>query len=314
MPDIAFVAVDWGTTHFRAWSVDRAGMALSMRHSSQGMSTLRRDDYGAILEAHLEQLGAAPDVPVVICGMAGSRQGWREAAYLPTPCKLDRLGQGATRFEMGKRAIAILPGVAQRHPTAPDVMRSEETQVLGLVSQGVTDTAVCMPGTHTKWVRVAQGAITDFHTAMVGDLFCVLKRETILRHSVDGGTVDAHGEAFAGGVRDALAAPHLVLPSLFQLRAGGLLFDTPADATLSRLSGLLIGLDIAALTHGDNPADQVQLVGGNALGAAYRTALHMAGIGVDEHDGEALALAGLVSIGGQLWPERMINPSHRKTA
>lgn len=314
MPDIALVAVDWGTTHFRAWSLDRTGAPMAMRQSAQGMSAIKPDQYAQILEDQLQHLGAAPDVPVVICGMAGSRQGWREAAYLNTPCQLDALAQGVTRFESGGRPIAILPGVAQRDQAIPDVMRSEETQVLGLVSQGFVDAEMCMPGTHTKWVRVEHGAITGFHTAMVGDLFSVLKSQTILQHSVKGGTVDHGSDAFASGVKDALAVPQSVLPSLFQLRAGGLLFSTGAAETVSRLSGLLIGLDVAAITHCKTPTRHVHLVGGNALGAAYRQALTIAGISIDEHDGEALALAGLTSIGAQLWPARFIHPSHRKTA
>lgn len=314
MPDIAFVAVDWGTTHFRAWAVDRSGVSIDSRQSSQGMSTINAADYGTILESHMHQFGAAPDVPVVVCGMAGSRQGWREAAYLSVPCQLASLAQGATRFDNAGRPIAILPGVAQRTPSTPDVMRSEETQVHGLVSQGFVDAEVCMPGTHTKWVRVAHGAITGFHTAMVGDLFSVLQSQTILQHSVQGGSVDAAGDAFASGVKDALNAPQSVLPSLFQLRAGGLLFGTDANATVSRLSGLLIGLDIAAIARCEQQTSHVHLVGGNALGTAYHTALTIAGMSVDEHDGAALALAGLVAMGTQLWPQRMATPHQRKTA
>lgn len=314
MPDIALVAVDWGTTHLRIWSMDRTGAPMDMRQSTQGMSAIKPADYPAILDDHLHHMGVAPDVPVLMCGMAGSRQGWREAAYLNTPCHLDALAQGATRFESGGRAIAILPGVAQRDPATPDVMRSEETQVYGLVSQGFAEADVCMPGTHTKWVRVEQGAITGFHTAMVGDLFSVLKSQTILQHSVGSGTVDHDSEAFAGGVNDALAAPQSVLPALFQLRAGGLLFGTKADDTVSRLSGLLIGLDIAAITQCARETRHVHLVGGNQLGAAYHRALRLAGISVDEHDGQALAFGGMKTIGAQLWPQRFNHPFQRKTA
>lgn len=313
MPDIAFVAVDWGTTRFRAWSVDRHGAMIGERHSSQGMSTLTPDDFSAVLETHLIHLGALPDVPVVICGMAGARQGWREAAYLSAPCKLDDLSAGATQFVSRSRQIAIVPGIAQRTATNPDVMRSEETQVLGLIGAVDTMATVCMPGTHTKWVHVKNHGIVGFHTSMTGDLFSAIKKHTILQHSLAGGTVDSASHAFADAVRDAIAAPQNVLPSLFQLRAGSLLFGQDADAALSRLSGLLIGLDIAAVQHVQKHAT-VHLVGGNALGAAYNSALGIAGFVVQEHDGNALARVGLTQIGSKLWPSRLHVSPQRETA
>lgn len=314
MPDIAFVAVDWGTTHFRAWSVDRAGALLGERHTDHGMGTLQPADYSAILADQLTHLGTAPDVPVVICGMAGARQGWREATYLSTPCAVDALADGAITFEDQGRTIAILPGIAQRDRDTPDVMRSEETQVLGLINQGHTDAEICMPGTHTKWVRVKNRTITGFHTAMVGDLFSALKNQTILKHSVTNGTVSADSDAFADGVRLALSAPHKVLPSLFQLRASGLLFDATPDDVVSRLSGMLIGLDITAITHCEQQTRHIHLVGGNAFGKAYRAALDIAGMLVQEHDGEALAQAGLIRVGRQLWPTRITMSDNRKSA
>jgi 2-dehydro-3-deoxygalactonokinase len=313
MPDIAFVAVDWGTTRFRAWSVDRYGAMIGERYSSQGMSTLKPGDFSAVLEAHLTHLGALPDVPVVICGMAGARQGWREAAYLSVPCKLEDLSAGATQFASGSRQIAIVPGIAQRIATIPDVMRSEETQVLGLISAVDKVATVCMPGTHTKWVHLKDHAIVGFHTSMTGDLFSAVKKHTILQYTLAGGAVDNTSHAFADAVRDAIAAPQTVLPSLFQLRAGSLLFGHDADAALSRLSGLLIGLDIAALQQSQQHAT-VQLVGGNALGAAYNSALGIAGFVVHEHDGDVLARAGLTQIGSKLWPSRLQVSPQRETA
>ena len=75
------------------------------------------------------------------------------------------------------RDIRILPGIAQRDPKAPDVMRGEETQLLGALGVDAADDAVvCMPGTHSKWVRANGGTVERFATFMTGELFDVVSR------------------------------------------------------------------------------------------------------------------------------------------
>ncbi len=115
-------AVDWGTSSFRIWLLSADGNILDERRSDEGMSRAREIGFDAILESHLAALGADPDLPVIVCGMAGARQGWREAGYLDTPADLARIIGNALVIDGYKRDVRILPGIAQRDPSAPDVM------------------------------------------------------------------------------------------------------------------------------------------------------------------------------------------------
>lgn len=302
--DIAAVAIDWGTTNLRIWPLDSHGQPLGRHMSGQGMSTMTPDDYPPVLERHLSELGVPADTPVVVCGMAGARQGWREAAYLELPLALDDLAAGATRFSVNNRAIAILPGAAKKQAEAPDVIRSEETQLAGLVWSGMRDGLVCMPGTHTKWVMLEGGQLIDFQTSMTGELFRLMEQHSILRHSMESGALDIEGRAFKTGASEALENPTQVVTKLFSLRAAGLFGHLEPGDIRSRLSGLLIGLDVAAALQRQTVSGTVAVVGGNTMGRAYCSVLALAGHETREYDGEQLALDGLAMAARQLWPDQ----------
>ena len=162
MSEAAFVAVDWGTTSFRLWLLSKDGTVLGERRSSEGMTTAMNSGFENVLNSHLSALNAPSDIPVIICGMAGARQGWVEAGYVATPCDLSSVLSGATPVPNVARDIRILPGIAQRDQQVPDVMRGEETQLLGALSESFASGTqlVCMPGTHSKWVNVENLKVT----------------------------------------------------------------------------------------------------------------------------------------------------------
>ena len=126
----ALVAVDWGTTSFRLWLLSRDGTVLAEHRSHEGMSEVAERGFETVLESHLQALSAPATLPVVICGMAGSRQGWVEAGYIDTPADVTTIGASATIVPDTARRIIIIPGLAVRSESEPDVMRGEETQLL----------------------------------------------------------------------------------------------------------------------------------------------------------------------------------------
>src|SRR5215210_6167504 len=121
----AFVAVDWGTSSFRGWLMSAKGDVLAESRGVEGMLHCTGTGFAPVLRDHLARLGAIKQTPVLICGMAGARQGWVEAPYLHTPTRLDALHEGAVRVDAGTD-IRILPGIAQARADRPDVMRGEE--------------------------------------------------------------------------------------------------------------------------------------------------------------------------------------------
>ena len=206
--EAACVAVDWGTSSFRLWLIDNAGQVLGERRSAEGMIAAAKTGFAQVLQAHLDAVGAGSDLPVLICGMAGARQGWVEAGYVDTPAPLAAVLERAAPVPHQGRDIRILPGIAQRDARAPDVMRGEETQLLGalgLDAQG--EALVSMPGTHSKWVNVSGGTVTGFATFMTGELFSAVARETILSHALAGADDMVDADSFKSAVGAAFTAP-----------------------------------------------------------------------------------------------------------
>ncbi len=281
MTQVAYAAVDWGTTSFRAWSMDHTGRVLGERRGPDGLTAAAERGFEPILEGHLHELGVGPRTPAVLCGMVGSRAGWQEAAYLHTPLPLGDLGPSAIRVEGPARPIFILPGLAQREAGEPDVMRGEETQLLGVVSEGHASGLVCMPGTHSKWVGLSEGTVTGFSTFMTGELFQLLRSHSTLRQAVDAaGTVDGTSARFLEGVHRAYEAPATITNILFSVRAGWLLHGASETEQVAYLSGLLLGVELAGAKSKYGRLDGTALLASGPIGELYSAAFEAVGIGV----------------------------------
>jgi 2-dehydro-3-deoxygalactonokinase len=220
-----WIAVDWGTTHLRAYAM-QGNRAVAELASDDGMARLAPDQFEAAL-LHLVSSWLSGPVEVVACGMVGSRQGWLEAPYRAVPClPLDPAALVRVPTQDARLRVAIVPGLKQPHPA--DVMRGEETQIAGaLALMPGFDGVLCLPGTHSKWVHVSAGEVVSFQTCMTGEMFALLSRQSVLRHGMAGdGWDDA---AFDAALSDALSRPERLGARLFALRAEGLLAILGAD-------------------------------------------------------------------------------------
>ena len=302
MSEAAYVAVDWGTSSFRLWLVDRAGNILGERRSHEGMMAAGKPGFATVLRSHLEAVGAAPGLPVIVCGMAGARGGWVEAGYVDTPARLASILEQAVTVPGQDRDIRILPGIAQRGRKAPDVMRGEETQLLGALGMDATDSAVvCMPGTHSKWVRANGGTVERFATFMTGELFDVVSRETILSHAVAAADEAEDVDAFKSAVMAAFETPSFAANLLFQVRSGQLLYGGKPSSAREKISGTLIGLELAAGLSGEAPGEGIILVASGRLQRLYQLAFDTVSVPVRSIAAEDAVRRGLSMAAKSIW-------------
>lgn len=290
------VAIDWGTTRMRAWLLDAEGSALAEHRSDEGLITAQRAGFETILERCLAALEATPGLPVIVCGMAGARQGWVEAPYVNIPTAIGAILRGAVRVPYAGRDIRIVPGLAQRSADSPDVMRGEETQLAGAGFASSGRQVVCMPGTHSKWVVVEDGAVKSFRTWPTGELFALLSQHSILRHSLGErpAAVAADSHAYVVACERALGEGGDLMPWLFSIRAGSLLNGMSAADATATLSGLMIGSELASARRQLLPdGGDVTLIAPDALASLYRQAIDAAGIGVRTIDADTAVRAGL---------------------
>lgn len=295
MTEPAWIAVDWGTSNLRAWAMSGDGKVLAEAASDEGMGKLARDGFEpALVRLIGPWLGSG--APVVACGMVGSRQGWCEAPYRTVPCTpVDRAGLVAAPVTDPQLRVLIAPGLKQVSPA--DVMRGEETQIAGALRlMPGYDGVLCLPGTHSKWVHISAGEVVSFQTFMTGEMFALLSEASVLRHGMQGGGWD--DVAFEAGVSEALAKPEKLGARLFSLRAEGLIAGLTPQAARARLSGLLIGTELAAA----KPywlGQRVTLIGAEKLSAAYARALGLQGVEAARLNATDCTLAGLASLSPQ---------------
>ena len=284
-----WIAVDWGTSHLRAFAIGADGAVLDRAQSADGMGTLAQAEFEPALMRLIEPWLGDGSIPVIACGMVGAKQGWVEAPYCSVPCKPGEAVPIMPATRDGRIKLHILPGVSQGNPA--DVMRGEETQTAGVIQENPQfDGILCLPGTHTKWIHISAEEIVSFRTAMTGELFALLSKSSVLRHSVTGEDFDR--DAFDAAVAETLSRPERLAQSLFNIRAEGLLHGQSPAAARGRLSGLLIGAELAAA----KPywlGQQVLIGGAPALVALYERALQSQGVLCQTRDAETLTLAGL---------------------
>jgi 2-dehydro-3-deoxygalactonokinase len=234
---------------------------------------------------------------VLACGMVGSRQGWSEAPYRATPCTPLDAGQMVdVRVRDPRITVQIVPGLKQVKPA--DVMRGEETQIAGaLALDPAFDGAMCLPGTHSKWVQISAGEVVSFQTYLTGEMFSLLSTQSVLRHGMAATGWDE--DAFDQGVANGMARPERLAAHLFRLRAEGLIADLGPDAARAQLSGLLIGAELAAARPYWLGA-RVALVGSAALTALYARALSAMGAPTQTLAAKDCTIAGLARAAGRL--------------
>lgn len=296
MQTAALIGLDWGTTSLRAYLFDGDGRVLDTRASSQGVMRLSRPaDLGGCDDAFEKLCGDwldARDVPVIAAGMVGSVQGWKEAPYVRTPADFAPLARCLVPVRSGRGvAVHIVPGLMQEG-ALPNVMRGEETQVLGAL---VADEHLSrsrrallgLPGTHSKWVFVEGGQVTRFFTFMTGEVFGALREHTILGRGMQPAE-EPQDAAFLRGVDTARHHGQAgMLATIFSTRTLGLAGRLPAREQADYLSGLLIGHELIGLSavlssEGFTWADwTLGLMGDEALCRRYRLALaHAQGLDV----------------------------------
>ena len=268
------ISVAWGTSSLRAYRVKADGAISERRESARGILSVAAGEFPAVLEATISDWLGVDKGPVMLSGMVGSRQGWREAAYVECPTGAQGIAAAMLPLQWSERRAWLVPGLSCRDGAGvPDVMRGEEAQLLGVLDELPDATAlVCLPGSHSKWVRIVAGRILSFATHLTGEAYAALLGHTILGRMADGEAEDA--EWFERGV-DCARGGRGLLHDLFGVRTRGLFGELPAAATAAYLSGLLIGHELhAALGEHDHA---VFLLGAPQLSERYARALRVHG-------------------------------------
>ena len=292
------IAINWGSTNFRAYLLDADGRLLDEMSDACGVSGLPRNRMVEIVAGVVNRWPDAHDI--IMSGMIGSNVGWIEAPYRVCPTSIRSIGEGTIETMIGDVCVHIIPGLTCRGPHGlPDIMRGEEVELSGafrLSGAKEKQHFIALPGTHTKWASVTGGVIDDFFTSMSGEIFDRLTRDGLLA-SITDGRCEA-GEAFSDGVGRGLSSGLSLGPLLFSARALVVRGELSRGDSGSYLRGILIGSEIRdaitlypALTQAG-----VTLVGSREPCSLYHKALCLAGVEATIVDARDAALAGYAAV------------------
>jgi len=289
------IAVDWGTTNFRAFQLASDGRVLQRRCSKFGILNVPERCFAETLRGQVGDWMAAGETRILLSGMIGSRQGWVEAPYVRCSAGLENLADDVREVPFAEAEVLVVPGVIGEDSCGvPEVMRGEETEAMGIVADGGGDGLVCLPGTHSKWIQLRSGKIAGFSTFMTGEVFAALRECTILGRTMASDAVD-DDEAFIRGVARSAESGGL-LHHLFSVRTLGLTDRLREESSASYLSGLLIGHEVGATA---GAGGHVLLAGNAQLCSAYKQAIEACGGSAAFADEDAAA-HGLAAIGKRL--------------
>ncbi len=302
----AFIGIDWGTTHRRAALIGADGELLAERADGEGALACK-GRFGASLEALVADWPAADaSLPVVMAGMVGAAIGWQTVPYLDAGTPLSALARHLAPVDETPpgRRWSIVPGYCLRgEDGAVDVMRGEETQLFGalqLLGPEPADGCYVLPGTHSKWVRLHGGRITELRTYMTGELFALLRQHGTLASAMQAASADegaglrhdgvADDPHFLSGVADAAKDPVLT-HALFGARARVVTGALAPGAATAYVSGLLIGAEWADARRQASRGEPVRVIGEPALAALHAACAQHHGCRLETLDARQIQLA-----------------------
>jgi len=259
-----FVAIDWGTSSFRAWLIERDQVSDFIQ-TDKGVKNFASGTHPAYLTEVLGKWQGEYELIIAI-GMIGSNIGLHETEFSPLPIDINEVSNSLIKVPNFEPALFIVPGVSR----TGDVMRGEESQSL---AAGLKNGLVISPGTHSKWVEIKSGKITDFRTYLTGELFELLRNHSTLSKATDSSSKLVASAHFLAGLN---AQSSDLTHDLFSIRANWLQGKSQ-DASREHLSGLLIGAEIKSAKSWCK-ASEARIVASDSLAEIYIFALSHFGI------------------------------------
>ena len=283
-----WVALDWGTTNFRAYLMENNNV-IDQVSTQEGMKFVDQKEFENTLVKNITPWKKKFDINIVIAsGMVGAKQGWIEVPYIKSPCNIRNLNF-KTKNILDDINVHILSGVSQSNPS--DVMRGEETQIAGFLLNNIDfNGSICLPGTHSKWVNLKSYNIYEFTTYLTGELYEIVKKYSILKHSLN--TTRLEDEIVKSAANLIIENPSFISNKLFEIRAENLLKNSNQTSNNSKLVGYLLGIELSGSKTYWEDKDLV-IIGSSNLNKYYELILNGRSKSIQLFNSNDMVLNGL---------------------
>ena len=287
---IDWIAIDWGTTNFRAWFI-KNDKVLKEVVKSNGIKNIPNKNFEDTLIKNINiPKNISSKIKIISCGMIGSKQGWLNSGYEKS---LHLKKNNLVKVKTKNRYLDfyIVKGLSQNNPY--DVIRGEETQVLGYLQNNKNFSGIiCLPGTHSKWIKISNGKIIKFKTYMTGELFEIISNNSILSHSITDKKINI--KVFKNSVLLSQKKNFNFFDNLFEFRSRTLL-SKKKYYPKSELIAYLIGNEIKSNIN-NTKATKVIIIGSKYNSKLYSQAMHALKIKNTIVDSKSITIAGLKTL------------------
>ena len=295
----AYIAIDWGSSRFRAYLLTQHMDIIESIDQPEGVKQHQYQDYTHICKQLLNNWSHVIQklqLPLFMAGMVGSNMGWHEVPYLPCPLSLSAISKQIVKRESPWNTnMYIIPGVKLEQNRHMDIMRGEETLVIGALELMQTE-IYCLPGTHSKWIEIKNKELQRFTTIITGELYAILKDHSLLAQGLP--TQRFNQQWFDEGIMEMKEFDASLLINLFNVRAKRILNKLPKTSVLSYLSGLLIGAELSTMQQKllINKSKFIGILAPPMLKQNYASACHLLGICAKVIDNEIAFIKGIHTI------------------
>ena len=298
MTNPLLITADWGTSSFRAFLVGGNAEVFEKKQAPLGIMKVENKDFAGIFTQLLKDwLSNYPNIPVLMSGMIGSEQGWSLAPHVKLPAGNKELAAALhpVRISTGRTGY-IIPGLKTVGSSGiHDIMRGEETQIVGgFKNKWTNECVLCLPGTHSKWVILKDGVVTNFQTSMTGEVIDVLAGNSILSRLMEDHNIGLN-ESFAKGINRSIEIGGL-LHHLFAVRSQGFIGKVPKRDLKTYLAGILIGHEIKGMMEIYPKLDSITIIGGAKVLKIYEKAFDIFSVDTQLLDGDIAAIQGHLMI------------------
>ncbi len=284
-----YIAVDWGSSNFRAWLIGSGNHILSAIETDQGLRSLKSSQFESYLYDTIKDWNLN-NLPIIMCGMVGSRTGWQEVPYIDFFDMMQKLPFSFHKVHNSKNMDAYIISGCALFKGHYDVMRGEETQAYGFLSQNLDYTGfLCFPGTHSKWIECKEGKLLNFYSFLTGELFHILSSHSLLSPMLDNIWDEKY---FEKGLKQSLEKPEYFSQSLFSIRAEKLLNSEETIKAYPYLSGLVMGLEFKAMLA-SLKGKNITFIGNPKLTETYNKAATLLKIETQQYDATEATLKGI---------------------
>ncbi len=282
-----WIAIDWGTTNFRAWFI-KNNKVLKEVTNSDGIKNIEKKDFEKILIENLKlSKNLKKKIIIIACGMIGSKQGWLDTGYVKN-LNLSKNNLKKVKTKNTKIKFYIVKGLSQSTPY--DVIRGEETQILGYLHKNNKFSGyICLPGTHSKWIKLKNGKVIKFKTFMTGELFELITNNSILKHSIKDKKINV--KCYTNSIFKTKKSNFNIFDNLFEIRSRTLLSNKKYFPK-SELLGYLIGNEINSNINNLNK-NKVIIIGSYENSKLYSEAMNTLKIKNTIFNSKDITIAGL---------------------